>query len=157
MKRMLLCFTATACLLLCSLAVHAEEISAASLSSIIQAEIPVKFGYVDNTEYCMQYELKGLSGIDDSHIVVCADATNFNEIGVFHVESAANAKRCAKQLSEYLKQRNTRFQNGVIYDINEYPKFENAKVTVLGSYIIYTILTPTHTTQALRAAEAALK
>lgn len=157
MKRALLYVTITAYLLLGCLSVHAQEMSAKSLSAIIQAEVPVKFGYVDNTEYCIQYDLKGLFGVDDSHIVVCADATNFNEIGVFHVEGAANTKRCAKQLSEYLKQRKTRFQNGVVYDINEYPKFENAKVTVIGQYVIYTILTPSHTTKAIRAAEVALK
>lgn len=140
---------------LCSSAT-AQELGAKALSEIIQEAIPVEFGYVDNTSYCMHHDLENLSGIDDSYVVVCAEATNFNEFGVFHCQSSTDTKHCVKQLNEFLEKRKTQFRSGVIYDINEYPKFENAKVISFGQYVIYVILDAPQSDKAIRAVKAAL-
>lgn len=135
----------------------AKNISAKAISEVIQMALPTEFGYVDNTEYAMKHELSVLTCVNDSHVVVCAEATNFNEFGVFYVENERDVKRCVKQLTEYVARRKAQFQNGVIYDINEYPKFENAKVTAIGRYVIYTILETAQKTAAIQAVEHALQ
>ncbi len=133
------------------------EASAESISDVIQKAAPTAFGYTDNTEYYMQYHFTSLSFVDDCCVVVCTESTNFNEFGVFHVKSASDAKLCEKQLKRYLKDAKERFQSGVVYDIKEYPKFENAKVTVIGQYVIYTILDSAQSKDAIRAVKQILQ
>ena len=120
--------------------VNARNISAEAVSDAIQLALPTEFGYVDSTDYLMRHEFSSLCGIFDSHIVVCADSANFNEFGVFFVKNTTDIKPCIKQLGEYLSNRKTQFQSGVVYNPSEYPKFEGAKVFSVGQVIIYTIL-----------------
>jgi len=107
--------------------------------SVCQA-VPTDFGYFDNTKYQMQCYFSDLFFVDDCCIMVCSDSTNFNEFGIFHVKNKENAKVCAQHLEAYLQASRSRFMSGVIYDIEEYPKFKNAKVSIIKDYVIYTIL-----------------
>ena len=97
-----------------------SNVSAETLSEAIRKVAPLEFGYVDNTEYYMQYYFNELSFVDDSCIVVSSESTNFNEFGVFHVTNADEVKRCEELLKTYLKAAKQRFRSGVIYDIDEY-------------------------------------
>lgn len=137
--------------LLCQSIFAAPSADAETVSEMIRKAAPTEFGYLDNTEYYMQYYFSSLSYVDDSCIVTCTESTNFNEFGVFHVKNPSDAKLCEKQLKAYLANAKERFKNGVVYDINEYPKFENAKVTVIGQYVIYTILDASQTKAATGA------
>lgn len=137
--------------LLCQSVFAAPSGNAEAISEIIRKAAPTEFGYLDNTEYYMQYYFPSLSYVDDSCIVTCTESTNFNEFGVFHVKNPSDAKLCEKQLKSYLANAKERFKSGVVYDINEYPKFENAKVTVVGQYVIYTILDTSQTKAAVNA------
>lgn len=129
----------------------ASSKSAESVSEIIRRQAPEDFGYLDNTEYYMQYYFSELSFVDDACIVACNESTNFNEFGVFHVKSESNIKPCVKVLQSYLQKAKARFKSGIVYDVQEYPKFENAKVTVIGQYVIYTILDSKQSKAALDA------
>lgn len=132
-----------------SLNVYASsDISAQTVSDTIRECAPLEFGYVDNTEYYMQYFFGGLSFVDDSCIVVSAESTNFNEFGVFHVASAKDVKKCEKILKNYVEASLQRFKNGVMYDVGEYPKFENAAVIAVDDFVIYMILTPDQSAKA---------
>ena len=125
---------------LCLLA-NAEPVKTAKcLSDEICAAIPTEFGYVDNTSYALANDFSSLNCVGDVCVVVCAESTNFNEIGVFYVNDPSDVKACANFLQRYLRERKHRFENGVIYDVKEYPKFENATVTVSDHYVVYTIL-----------------
>lgn len=135
----------------------AKEFSSEDISKAIQAVIPTEFGYVDNTEYLMKHKFSLLPGISDSHIVVSADSTNFSEFGVFRVEDTDAAKQCAKLLSKYLNERKAQFQSGVVYNVSEYPKFENAKVTVIKPFVIYTILNTSQSNAALKSIKSILE
>ena len=114
--------------------------STKTISEIICHHAPLSLGYVDNTEYYVQHYFSEIPFVDDCSVVVSRESTNFNEIGVFHVSNPKDVKTCEKRLREYLKNAKERFKSGVVYDIEQYPKFENARVTVLGQYVIYTIL-----------------
>ena len=131
--------------------------STEAVSEIIRKQAECEFGYVDNTEYFMQHDFHNLTFVDDSCIVTCADSSNFNEFGVFHVSDSQDAKRCEKILKKYIESAKHRFQSGVIYDVAEYPKFENAKTYVFGNYVLYMILPASQNESAARAVEAHLK
>lgn len=138
-------------LLFCQSVLAVPSTNAETVSEIIRKAAPTEFGYLDNTEYYMQYYFPMLSYVDDCCIVTCTESTNFNEFGVFHVKNVSDAKLCEKQLKTYLSNAKERFKSGVVYDINEYPKFENAKVTAIGQYIIYTILDASQSKAAIDA------
>ena len=137
--------------------INARNISAEALSNAIQVALPTEFGYVDSTDYLMKHEFSSLCGIFDSHVVVCADSANFNEFGVFFVKNTTDIKPCIKQLSEYLNNRKTQFQSGVVYNPAEYPKFESAKVFSVGPVIISTILDPSQGAIAEKTVKEMLK
>ena len=135
----------------------APSVSAETVSEQIRKAAPTAFGYVDNTEYYMQYYFHGLLFVDDSCIVISAESTNFNEFGVFHVKNTADAKRCEKQLKAYLSESEARFRSGVVYDIDQYPKFENATVCTIDNFVFYMILEPSQIEVASRAVSNFLK
>ena len=83
--------------------VAASDLSAEAISEMIRAEATCDFGYVDNTEYYMQYYFHELSFVDDSCIVTCADSSNFNEFGVFHVSCERDVAKCEKVLKKYVE------------------------------------------------------
>lgn len=126
-------------LLLC-LPLSAANPDAKMLSETIQKACPVQFGYVDNSHAYMSNHFAELRGIDDFHIVTCADSTNFSEIGVFHVKDAKLISQNQKLLKKYLLKIKQNFENGVVYNVEEYPKFENAKVFSAGEYLVYVVL-----------------
>lgn len=128
---------------------HAS-VSAQQVSQKIQQAIPTPFGYVDNTSYSMKTDFEDMSFVIDSHIVICADTTNFNEFGVFLVRES-DVKLCQTRLKAYLEKRRIAFCNGVVYDIEQYPKFEDAAVYRVGAYVFYTILNKTDAQKALDA------
>ena len=126
-------------LLACSVSAQ-SNLSSAMISEEIQRAIPVPFGYIDNTQYGFQNYFSQFSFLEDGCIVVCADATNFNEFGVFYVKEHADVRKFEKILTSYLSGRKNEFCSGVIYDIKQYPKFENARVISIGNFVLYMIL-----------------
>ncbi len=130
-----------------------EKLDAKGISEILQNACPTEFGYVDNSEYYMSSYFSSLEDVDDFHIVTCADSTNFSEIGVFHLKNTAHLSQNQKLLKKYLAKIKSNFENGVVYNTKEYPKFENAKSFAKGNYLVYVVLDKD---QAAKA-EAALR
>ena len=113
---------------------------AKEVSELLQAACPTEFGYVDNSEYYMSSYFSSLEDVDDFHIVTCADSTNFSEIGVFHLKNSTHLSQNQKLLKKYLAKIKANFENGVVYNTKEYPKFENAKTFTKGNYLVYVVL-----------------
>lgn len=134
-----------------------ETLDAKGVSEAIQKSVPTEFGYVDNSEYYMSSYFSALKGVDDFHIVTCADSTNFSEIGVFHMKDAAHLAHNQKLLKKYLLQIKSNFENGVVYNTKEYPKFENAKVFAKGEYLVYVVLNKEDALRAEKALEGAAR
>ena len=121
-------------------AVAQSSPSSAMISEEIQRAVPVSFGYIDNTQYDFQNYFSQFSFLEDGCIVVCADATNFNEFGVFRVKEYVDVRKFEKILTSYLSKRKNEFCSGVVYDMKQYPKFENARVISIENFVMYMIL-----------------
>ena len=116
------------------------KLDAKAVSEALQKACPTEFGYVDNSEYYMRTYFSDLADVDDFHIVTCADSTDFSEIGVFHMKDTAHLSQNQKLLKKYLAKIKSNFENGVVYNTKEYPKFENAKIFASGNYLVYAVL-----------------
>lgn len=127
-------------LMLCMPISAKASIDAKGLCEKIQEVCPAKFGYVDNSEYYMSSYFSVLEDVDDFYIVTCADSTNFNEIGVFHLKNTSHLASNQKLLKKYLAKTKQNFESGVVYNTAEYPKFENAKAFAVGNYLVYVVL-----------------
>ena len=97
-------------------------------------------GYVDVSEFYFEHNFKELKNVISVKILVSTESSNFDEIGVFEFENERSAKRSVKFINEYVDGIVANFKNGVIYDIKEYPKFENASVIRSSHIVIYTVL-----------------
>lgn len=141
MKRLWGVFVCFVLLFLLSFSVAAQSVSSAKkISEEIQRAVPVPFGYIDNTQYDFQNYFSQFSFLEDGCIVVCADATNFNEFGVFRVKEYVDVRKFEKILTSYLSKRKNEFCSGVVYDMKQYPKFENARVISIENFVMYMIL-----------------
>lgn len=82
---------------------------------------------------------------------------NINEMGIFRFDSAADAKRAKEIVDGYLTATALRMTPLLeSYNQAELPKLDNADVTVLGNYLVYTILDSTATTAVHSAFEEML-
>lgn len=134
--------------------VHAKNIDAKAIGTVVENAIPLEFGYIDSTEYYMGNYFSSLKGVDDSYIATAAESTNFNEFGIFHLKDKADLRAAKEILRAYLDRRKQEFESGVIYNVDEYPKFQSATVITFGSYICYTILKPSDLKNASSAVKA---
>ncbi len=150
--------------LLCTVAlfnISAEAIfdlpDAKSIGNVIENALPTEFGYVDSTDFYLKNYFSELEDVDDCYIVTSAESTNYSEFGIFHLKSKENMKSNKKLLQNYLQKKKTDFESGVIYNIDEYPKFQNATVFAAENYICYVILTPSDIKKASAAVKNMLK
>lgn len=145
--------------LCCNNIAHAEEPSSINTKMIgkaIEKAVPLQFGYIDNTEYYLRRYFSALPSVDEGYIATSAESTNFNEFGIFRLKNRADQKSAKKMLQNYLAQRKSEFENGVVYNIEEYPKFQNATVVSFENYICYAILTHSDIKKATLAAKELL-
>lgn len=144
-------------LALCTPLSAKEKLDAKLVNKALQNACPTEFGYVDNSEYYMGSYFSSLEDVDDFHIVTCADSTNFSEIGVFHLKNTSHLSQNQKLLKKYLAKIKANFENGVVYNTKEYPKFENAKVFSKGEYLVYVVLNKEEALRAEKAFENTVK
>lgn len=96
----------------------------------------------------------------DSRVILLSDRSdvNIDEIGVFHVASAADVNAVRDVLKDYIASQKLRMKSLLeSYNPTEIPKLDNASVKVCGQYVMYTILSAADTEAAQTAFEQALK
>ncbi len=121
-----------------------ERLNAVTDTNNIRSYIDESFnednGYVDVSEFYYGHNFKEIKDIKSVKIFVSTESSNFDEIGLFEFNSEQSAKRSVKAIKNYIDNSANNFKNGIIYDINEYPKFENASVIRNENVVIYMIL-----------------
>lgn len=156
MKRIIAVFAVF--LTLCSCNRGNEHASnSVSIDSITQAvleSVPAELGYSDVSSYYMVSQFPKLQNLKDIRVFTCNDSLNFNEFGILEFVSFEDAERGVKKIKEYLNSAKKEFESGIIYDKEEYPKFQNAKAKVFGNFVFYGILDKDNIKKAISTIEA---
>ena len=117
-----------------------DNFTANQIESSIFAEVNGNGGYCDVSEYYFNNFFSDMNGIRDYKIYVSDESTNFDEFGIFEFNSAKNAQKAKSKVKAYLVSAKKAFESGIIYNAEEYPKFQSAKVERYGNNLVYTIL-----------------
>ena len=99
-----------------------------------------------------------LKAASDWAVVVSRNAdTNVSEIGVFHIGEDADAEGVLAMVTSYVDAQKLRLPPLLeMYNPDELPRVENARVEVFGRYVVYTILGETDTAAVRRGVLDAL-
>ncbi len=164
--RALAALLALLCLLTaCSNGNWRNDLTSAAVMDTVTAAVttadgytPVADGYINASMWGDDYQTL-LDTLTDHRILISARSDmNIDEIGVLHVTADDRVADAARIVEEYVKAQTLRHKNLLeSYNPDELPKTENGKVTVCGSYILYTILGDSETAAAHEAFEGALR
>ena len=116
------------------------NLTASQIESVILTELSGEVGYCNVSEYYFNNFFSDIKGIKDYKIYVADESTNFDEIGIFEFDSVKSAEKAKSKIGAYLATSKKDFESGIIYNAEEYPKFQNAKVERYGNNLVYTIL-----------------
>ncbi|MBE6679433.1 MAG: DUF4358 domain-containing protein [Ruminococcaceae bacterium] len=106
----------------------------------------------DYIKYCMTSDLS----IYSEYIVMYPFAgSQYNEFGIFKVRDKNNLQSGVKEVENYISFKKSNWDTR--YMGEEFKKIDNAKVTVCGHYILYTILSENESKSAARKFENMLK
>ena len=142
-----------------------DDLTSASLSGTLTAALPagdgwaeVNDGYISSSEWGEDYQLL-LDAVSDYCIHLSEQSDmNIDEIGIFHVKNSGDVKKVKAIVEDYVSAKKLRMTSLLeSYNPDELPKLDAAKVTVCGSYVLYTILDASATTTAHEAFENALR
>lgn len=86
---------------------------------------------------------------------VLMPSSSLDEFGVFRANDEAAATAVETALNAYITRRNEEWTG--MYNVDEYPKLEDAKVQRYGMYVVYIILDASERTAAFAAVEQLLK
>ena len=101
-------------------------------------------GYCDVTSYFSLTYFSDIDGVIACKIYKSNDSVNFDEFGIFEFESKQDAEKGQKIVKRYIENAKNEFMNGIVYNPEEYPKFQAADTLVCDKYLIYGILAPDH-------------
>ena len=121
--------------------------------------IPLDNGYLDWDDDIIDYYLSDAEELaDDCEVYESKDGNDHNLFGIFKAEKSGDVGKikdaCESFIEKYSSDISGSVQN---YAPGEAEKYENAKVTVYGNYVIVTILSGEDTSAVLGAIEAELK
>ena len=119
-----------------------NSVVTSDIEDIFYQNLNSDIGYCDVSEYYRDNYFSDVLNIEECKIYTSNDSTNFDEFGIFRFTNEGDARRASDTIKNYLNNSKYEFENGIIYNIQEYPKFQNADVKIYGKYLIYTILLP---------------
>lgn len=164
--RISVCLILALCLLsLTSCAQWRTDVSVKDLTSAVKQAAPYASGWIAADSDYISASAWGedhadyMAKVEEYTILLSGDlASNVNEIGIFRLGSASDAKAFKGFVEDYLAAyvlRNTPILEG--YNPSELTKLDNAKVTVYGVYVVYTILNTADTAAVDNTVERLLK
>ena len=133
---------------------YKDDVSIDSLSSAIINAVPEENGYTTMGNDYISLEFSGATDITENTSAYCVVASttssNVNEFGIFHVNGDKTKVKDAVQ--SYVDQQTGKLRSMLeMYSADELSKLDEAKVTVYGNYVIYTIFSKDQTDLALKA------
>lgn len=161
---LLLALTLILPLISCDGGAYRDDLTAAQLTDGVTAALPagdgwrqVSDGYISPSSWGEDYA-DYLAKVSEYRIVVSENSDmNIDEVGVFVCETEKDAKTVKSFTENYLAAKTLQMTPLLkSYNPDELPKLDNATVTVMGRYVVYTILSSTDTDTAGSAMEKAL-
>ncbi len=120
--------------------------------------IPVSDGFISPSSWGEEYTSL-LDAVSDWEIRISENKdANVDEFGVFHVKNPDQVSEVKSIVDSYIATQQLRLPSILdMYNPDEIPKVENAKVLVCGNYVLYTILNDEATGKAQSACKDELK
>ena len=143
---------------------YRDDLTAAQLTDSITAALPAGDGwrqvsnaYISPSSWGEDYA-DYLAKVSEYRIVVSENSDmNIDEVGVFLCKTEKDAKAVKSFAENYLAAKTLQMTPLLkSYNPDELPKLDNATVTVMGRYVVYTILSSADTATAGSTAEKAL-
>ncbi len=155
------------CLLLtaCGKSNYRDDLTAAAVLDSVSAVIPSESGYTAADGSYINESMWGedyddlLEDVANYRILLSVKSdVNIDEMGVFLVREADDVGDISRIVKEYVSAQQMRYKDLLAsYNPDELPKLDNAKVTVCGRYVLYTILGESETVQAHNTFESTLR
>ena len=161
---LLLTLTLILPLISCDSGKYRDDLTATQLTDSITAALPAGDGwrqvsnaYISPSSWGEDYA-DYLAKVDEYRILVSENSDmNVDEVGVFLCKTEKDVKAVKSFAENYLAAKTLQLKPLLeSYNPDELPKLDNATVTVMGRYVIYTILSSADTATAGSAAESAL-
>ncbi len=129
---------------------YKDDKTASQLAAVIEKAAPTNGGYSSAESDFVDFNMKGVSEICDEYVIKLSSAdTDMSEFGVFHAKTSSDAEKISELCQKYVDKVKTNYNPDYLPE--EYPKIQNAKVTVWGNYVVYTMLTDSERTAVVSA------
>lgn len=144
---------------------YRDDLTAADVTQQIETALaggdgytPVSDGFISSSSWGEEYTAL-LDAVSDWEIRISEKKdTNVDEFGVFHVKDSKRVSKVEDIVKSYIATQQLRLPSILdMYNPDEIPKVENAKVLVCGNYVLYTILNDEATGKAQSACKDELK
>lgn len=140
------------------------DLTSSEVMASVKATLPAGDGYrvagdgfINASDWGADYQ-KLIDALIDRQILLSESSdTNIDEVGILRCQNAKIADDARSIVEDYLAAKKLRLTPLLeSYNPNEIPKLDNARVTVCGPYILYTILSAEETGEAHEAFRSAL-
>ena len=161
---LLLTLTLILPLISCDSGKYRDDLTATQLTDSITAALPAGDGWRQVSEAYVSPSSWGedyadyLAKVETYRILVSENSDmNVDEVGVFLCKTEEDVKAVKSFAENYLAAKTLQLKPLLeSYNPDELPKLDNATVTVMGRYVIYTLLNSADTATAGSTAEKAL-
>ncbi len=143
---------------------YRNDLTSSEVMASVKATLPAGDGYrvagdgfINGSDWGDDYE-KLVNALADRQILLSESSdTNIDEVGVLRIQSGKSVSDARAIVEDYLAAKKLRMKPLLeSYNPNEIPKLDQARVTVCGQYILYTILSAEETGEAHEAFSSAL-
>lgn len=135
---------------------YRDDVPVDQLAAAVEAASNVADSMIDAPATYVAVTMKmDVSAYDGYCVRINSRGVNIDEYGIFKAKDSSQAKEIKAAVDAYLQYRIDIWM--VEYMPEEYPKLENAQVSVLGNYVMYTIFSDTAREAARTALESALE
>ncbi len=143
---------------------YRNDLASSEVMASVKATLPAGDGYrvagdgfINASDWGADYQ-KLIDMLIDRQILLSESSdTNIDEVGILRCKDAKCADDARAIVEDYLAAKQLRMKPLLeSYNPNEIPKLDNIRVTVCGSYILYTVLSSAETGEAHDAFKGAL-
>ena len=117
-----------------------EIYSSEDFTEIVSQSYSPSLGVAEVGEFYKTVYFNNVEELLQIKVYKSLESSNFDEIGVLEFVDSKSAKSALGMVEEYLKKANETFKKGIVYNAEEYVKFQGSKVERFGNILVYTIL-----------------